>query len=51
MVCGGVVGEVGRPKLENRPRGSPRSGEPEPGLGVRRVTGYRLPGRMVYVVP
>lgn len=36
MVCGGVVGDVGRPKPENRPRGS-RSGEP--GLWVRRVTG------------
>lgn len=39
MVCGGVVGEVGMPKLENRPRGSPLSGEPEPGLAERRVTG------------
>lgn len=39
MVCGGVVGEVSRPKLEYRPRGSPRSGEPELGLGVRRDTG------------
>lgn len=39
MVWGGVVGDVGRPKVENRPRGSPRSGELEPGLGVRRVTG------------
>lgn len=39
MVCGGVVGEVGRPKLVKRPRGSPLSGEPEPGLWVRRVTG------------
>lgn len=39
MVCGGVVGEAGRPKLVKRPRGSPLSGEPEPGLGVHRVTG------------
>lgn len=39
MVCGGVVGDVGRPKPENRPRGSPRSGEPELGLGVRLGTG------------
>lgn len=51
MVCGGVVGEFGRPKPENRPKGSQRLGEPDPGLGVRRVTGWRLPGRMVNVVP
>lgn len=37
MVCGGVVGEVGRPKLVKRPRGSPLSGDP--GLWVRRLTG------------
>lgn len=39
IVCGVAVVEGERLKPAYRPRGSPRSGEPEPGLVVRRVTG------------
>lgn len=38
-MVGAAVGEVARPKPRMGPSGSERSGEAEPGLGVRRVIG------------